>query len=65
MRMPPPVIIDVFNELDDHVAAELLVLLRTLTAALERHYADAVARQELHDAASRQPSLWPDCEPPF
>lgn len=65
MRGPQPLITDVLNNLDDHVAAELLTLLRALATAIEQHYAGVLARQQQRDWESRQPPLWPDDDPPF
>lgn len=65
MHAPPTVIIEVLNDLDDSVAGELLALLRALTDALEIQYAAALVRQQQRHHTSRQPSLWPDSEPPF
>jgi hypothetical protein len=65
MYRPPLNIIDVLSGLDEHVAAELITLLQALSTALEQHYAEAFAHQQQRDFESRQPSLWPDDDPPF
>lgn len=65
MQRTPPTIIDALNDLDDHVAAELLNLLHALSAALEQHYAGALANQRQREWAARQTSLWTDDDPPF
>lgn len=65
MRETQTPIIDVLSNLDDHLAAELMTVLRALLAALEQHYAGVLARQQQRDWESRQPPLWPDDDPPF
>ena len=65
MPRTPPIIIDALNDLDGHVAAELLSVLRALSDALEQHYAGALANQQQREWAVRQTSLWTDDEPPF
>jgi hypothetical protein len=65
MYGPPPIMIDMPSDLDDQVAVQLITLLRAFSDALEQHYAGALARQQQHDWQSRQPSLWPDDDPPF
>ena len=65
MYRPSPNIIDVLNGLDEHLAVELIALLQALSTALEQHYAEAFAHQQQRDFESRQPSLWPDDDPPF
>lgn len=65
MHGPPPITIDMPSNLDDQVAAELITLLRAFGDALEQHYAGALARQQQPEWESRQPSLWPDDDPPF
>ena len=65
MHGPSPSIIDALSDLDDHVAVELLTLLRALSTDLEQHYAEALARRQQRQCTQRQPSLWTDDEPPF
>ena len=65
MHGPPPTMIDILSDLDDQVAAELITLLRAFGDALEQHYAGALTREQQREWQSRQPSLWPDDDPPF
>lgn len=65
MHGPPPIMIDILSDLDYQVAVKLITLLRAVSDALEQHYAGALARQQQPDWESRQPSLWPDDNPPF
>ena len=65
MPEPHPLISAALSNLDERLAGELLVLLRALSDAIEQHYAGVLARQQQRDWEARQPTLWPDDEPPF
>jgi hypothetical protein len=65
MQSPQLISSEVLNNLDPHLAAELITLLQAITDALERHYAGALVNQQQRDWESRQPSLWNDDDPPF
>lgn len=65
MHRPPPLRIDMPGDLDGQVAVQLIALLRAFSDTLEQHYAAALAHQQQHDWQSRQPSLWPEDDPPF
>lgn len=65
MHEPPPIMIDMLSDLDEQLAAQLITVLRTVSDALEQHYAGDLARQQQQHWESRQPSLWPDDDPPF
>ena len=65
MHEPPPIMIDMLSDLDEQLAAQLITVLRALSDALEQHYAGDLARQQQQYWESRQPSLWPDDDPPF
>ena len=65
MPSPQPISIDVLNNLDLHLAVELITLLQAISQALEQHYAGALASEQQRDWESRQSSLWNDDDPPF
>ena len=65
MKHPQLISIEVLNNLDPHLAAELITLLQAVIQALEQHYAGALVNQQQRDWGSRQSSLWNDDDPPF
>ncbi|MDH3461163.1 MAG: hypothetical protein OEM00_09355 [Burkholderiaceae bacterium] len=65
MQKPQPISIDVLNNLDLHLAVDLITLLQAISQALEQHYAGALVSEQHRDWESRQSSLWPDDDPPF
>lgn len=65
MQHPQPISIEVLNNLDHHLAVELITLLRAISDVLEQHYASALVSEQQRDWESRQSSLWNDDDPPF